>query len=221
MFISHQYKVIFIHIQKVGGSSIQRWFGQLDPNLVTKIAIDPAKNRPKHCFATDIETVIGNEMYSDYTKFCVVRNPFNRLVSWYWMLKLRSFEEENPDIIETEGDKVNFALIDELNKNASNFDEFVRLPESHESGLFERFFFNQLDYISDVSGVIVDRILKFENLGNDFAALAEELGLQGQQLPHMNKTPRNADYRTYYNEPTKQLITERFQRDLDYFNYTF
>jgi len=220
MFISHKYKTIFIHIQKTGGSSIQRLFEQLDSELVTKIPIDPTKKRPKHCFASDIEAIVGTEMFSDYTKFCVVRNPFDRLVSWYWMLKLRSFEEENPEIVETEGSKVNFSLIEALNRNASNFDEFINLSRKHKKGLFERFFVNQLDYISNDDIVIVDRILKFENLANDFSRFAKDLKIQGQ-LPHMNKTPRKSGFQTYYNETSRQAIAERFQRDLDYFNYTF
>jgi hypothetical protein len=220
MFISHRHKIIFIHIQKAGGSSIQRLFEALDPQLVTHIGIDPAKNRPKHCFATDIAEVTGHEMFTDYTTFSVVRNPFDRLVSWYWMLKLRSFEEANPDIIETEGDKVNFALIDELNKQAATFEEFVHLPENHSSGLFKRFFFNQLDFISDSNGIIVDHVLRFENLQDDFAGFASAQGISGQ-LTHMNKTPREADYRRYYNDTTRQLISERFRRDLNYFDYRF
>lgn len=220
MFISHRYQIIFIHVQKAGGSSIQRLFEQLDPELITQIAIDPAKNRPKHCFATDIAEVIGEKMFSEYTTFSVVRNPFDRLVSWYWMLKLRSFEEENPDIIETPGDKVNFALIDALNQHASTFDEFVSLPEDHECDLFKRFFFNQVDYLSDGSDIIVDHILRFENLNNDFANFAELLGITNA-LSHINKTPRKVDYHSYYNAVSQQQIASRFQRDLDYFNYRF
>lgn len=220
MFISHRYNVIFIHIQKAGGSSIQRLFEQLDPQLETTINIDEAKNRPKHCFASDIEEVIGREKFNNYYTFSVVRNPFDRLVSWYWMLKLRSFEEENPDLIETPGDKVNFALIDELNKNAQNFDQFVALPKDHRSGLFQRFFFNQLDYVSNDKGVSVNKILRFENLADDFSEFASEVGIS-QELPHMNKTPRKADYHDYYNNKTRKIIEQRYQRDLDYFHYTF
>lgn len=220
MFISHRYKIIFIHIQKAGGSSIQRLFEQLDPELVTQIAIDPSKNRPKHCFATDISEVIGEKMFNEYTTFSVVRNPFDRLVSWYWMLKLRSFEEKNPDIIETPGDKVNFALMDALNEHASTFEAFVSLPEDHECSLFKRFFFNQLDYLSEGNKVIVDHVLTFENLNDDFANFAKQQSITGS-LSHINKTPRQADYRRYYNDTTQPLVAARFQHDLDYFNYHF
>lgn len=220
MFISHRYKIIFIHIQKAGGSSIQRLFEQLDSELVTQIAIDPAKNRPKHCFATDISEVIGDQMFNEYTTFSVVRNPFDRLVSWYWMLKLRSFEEENPDVIETAGDKVNFALIDALNEHASTFEEFVSLSEDHLCSLFKRFFFNQLDYLSEDNNVIVDHVLKFESLNDDFAKFAKQQGITNT-LSHINKTPRKADYHSYYSDASQQIVAERFQRDLDYFNYRF
>lgn len=220
MFISHRYQAIFIHIQKAGGSSIQQLFQQLDPELVTNIAIDPAKNRPKHCFASDIEKAIGSELFLKYTKFSAVRNPFDRLVSWYWMLRTHSFEEENPDVIETEGDVVHFALRESLRKYTRNFEDFVNLPVQHQSELFDRFLVNQLDFLSDDTGIIVDRVLRFENLQQDFTGLAEHLGINGQ-LPHMNKTPRDADYRKYYNATTKQVVAERFHRDLDYFDYTF
>lgn len=220
MFISHRYRVIFIHIQKAGGSSIQQLFQELDPGLVTNIAIDPAKNRPKHCFATDVEEAVGSELFGTYAKFCVVRNPFDRLVSWYWMLQMHSFEEENPDVIETEGDVVHFALRDSLRKYTRNFEDFVNLPVLHQSDLFDRFLVNQLDFISGDNGVIVDRVLRFEKLQEDFAGFAEQLGIPGQ-LPHMNKTPRDADYRKYYNATTKQAVAERFRRDLDYFGYSF
>ena len=219
MFISHKFKVIFIHIQKAGGSSIQQLFKQLDPDLVTSISIDPAKNRPRHCFATDIEETIGSDIFRSYTKFCVVRNPFDRLVSWYWMLKLRSYKIEKVGV-DIELDNIFALMLDELNTNARDFDEFVSLPRLHKSGMFERFFVNQLDYISDESGIIVDRVLRFETLGQDFAEVVEDFGLQGQ-LPHTNKTQREADYRSYYNETTRQLIAKRFQKDLDYFNYKF
>ena len=87
MFISHKYKMIFIHIQRTGGYSIQKIFQKYDPDLIEIIPVEPLKKRVRHCFASDIAVAIDGDVFRSYTKFCVVRNPFDRMVSWYSMLK--------------------------------------------------------------------------------------------------------------------------------------
>ncbi len=82
MFISHRYQAIFVHIQRTGGNAIQKAFEVQDPDLVQTIPVAPEKQRTKHCFATDIREAVGDELFGRYTKFCVVRNPFDRMVSW-------------------------------------------------------------------------------------------------------------------------------------------
>jgi hypothetical protein len=83
MFISHKYKVIFVHIQRTGGNSVHRIFQDHDPALVEKVDINPTKNRTRHCFLSDIKTAIPPEIYNNYTKICIVRNPYDRMVSWF------------------------------------------------------------------------------------------------------------------------------------------
>jgi hypothetical protein len=215
MFISHKYKVIFIHIQRTGGNSIHKAFREFDPNLLETISIAPSKNLIRHGFISDIKMAIDGEIFKNYTKFCVVRNPYDRMLSWYFMFK-QGYGNGIflPD--KTVGDQVT----NEVNKNASNFAEFVMLPKNHENGFFKRFYANQLDYISDQKLILVDRVLKFENLTNDFDNLAKEIGIEGS-LPHANKTTGRENYRKYYNDITKSLILKRFHEDFEYFGYTF
>jgi len=40
-------------------------------------------------------------------------------------------------------------VMTEVNKNANIFEDFIMLPRNNKSGLFERFYANQLNYISD------------------------------------------------------------------------
>src|SRR5882757_2490353 len=87
MFISHKYKAIFVHIQRTGGNSVQKVFAEHDPDLIDAISVDPAKKRTKHCFASDIRAAIDQNTFASYTKFCVIRNPYERMVSWYFHLK--------------------------------------------------------------------------------------------------------------------------------------
>ena len=94
------------------------------------------------------------------------------------------------------------------------------LARNHKSGLFERFYVNQLDYISENNNILVDRILRFENLSGDFDHLAKEIGFEGN-LPHVNKSKQKENYQNYYTKHTKEAIFQRFKQDFEYFGYRF
>ena len=220
MFISHAYKVIFIHIQRTGGNSIRKIFAEYDPDFIEKIPLDPSKKRFKHCYASDLKAAVPEELFKSYLKFGVVRNPFDRMVSWYSMF-------EHPETIQTvpfaqnpELATTGLDVLLEISKYVESFEAFLQAPRDHEKGLFERFYVNQVDFISEHGQVIVDRILRFEKLPWDFENFAREIGFAGT-LPHTNESKRETDYRSYYNDVTKEIIAQRFQRDLDYFGYQF
>ena len=71
------------------------------------------------------------KVFKNYLKFCVIRNPFDRVVSWYSMFKHQT--------------GVKNAVMDAVNYYANDFREFILLPNE---GLFHRFYVNQFDYIS-------------------------------------------------------------------------
>lgn len=272
MFISHKYKTIFIHIQRTGGNSIQKLFEEADPELIETVEVDPANKRIKHCYAVDIAKAIDPEIFNGYTKFAVVRNPFERMVSWYSMFK-HGFSKDDrmvkvearPRLAEIYYQGVNritdlkfskrdwlfnawdflfqrlpmdsnsansqqqvairFAqtgtnIMLAIEQDASTFEEFISLPPEHADGLFSRFYVNQLDYISSNDKLLVDRVLRLETLTGDFNALANEIGLD-TNLEQINSIARKTHYRNYYTTETKELVSKRFQRDLDYFGYEF
>lgn len=85
--------------------------------------------------------------------------------------------------------------------------------------------FNQLDGLTDVRGnVIVDQILKFEELSETWGALQalvkSATGKTPGDLPHHNKTSRG-NYRDYYTAETRDIVARLFQRDNEYFGYSF
>jgi Sulfotransferase family len=87
VFVSHRFKAIFVHIQRTGGNSIQRIFQRFDPDLIETAPVDPAALRTKHCYLSDLEAALDSRTFREYTKFAVVRNPFDRLLSWYHFFK--------------------------------------------------------------------------------------------------------------------------------------
>jgi hypothetical protein len=216
MFISHRYKVIFVHIQRTGGNSINKIFQEHDPDLIEIVPIALDKQRTRHCYLSDIKAAIDADTFRRYTKFATIRNPFDRFVSWYFMFKHGLGDDEVPTTYAHVGEQVMHLV----RENAPTFAAFVGLPMDHPSGLFRRFYVPQLDYLSEHGIVMADRILRFENLSVDFNRFAQECGFPGQ-LPHLNRSSRVIDYRSCYNAQTQAAIAQRFQPDLDYFDYEF
>ena len=74
MVIIHKIKTIFIHIHRTGGSSMISLLKQALPNQVDIIA--------QHGNASTMESKLLTE-HPDYFVFSMVRNPWDRALSWY------------------------------------------------------------------------------------------------------------------------------------------
>ena len=117
MILSHKYRFIFIKTNKTAGTSVEialsRFCGPDD--VITPISpedevlrsesggIGPQNHRDaegrrkfyNHMSAPEIRRLVGDEIWTAYFKFCVERNPWDRVVSlYYW----RNKEEPRPTI---------------------------------------------------------------------------------------------------------------------------
>lgn len=208
MIISHDLKVIFVHVQKTGGNSVNDVLLSESHDHITRLPLDKKLFRTKHCFASDIKKHVDANIFNEYKKFAVVRNPWDRMVSWYSM-----FCDKTKPVNDT---------TKMVHRLSNSFEDFLNIPQEAGRGLAERFYVNQYDYVSDpnTGDILVDNILRFETLDDDFQKFIHEVGLS-IKLPHKNKSKREGDYRQYYNERTKKIIAERFAKDIDFFRYFF
>ena len=74
--IIEEHKAIFVHIPKNAGTSIETLFG----NSSFKIQPD------KHANIHEIKKLFP-EVYKSYRKFTIIRNPYDKMVSWYFYLR--------------------------------------------------------------------------------------------------------------------------------------
>lgn len=122
IFSINNKKILFIHIPKTGGTSIENWlsnFGEMQfyqPGFPTFM-----KCTPQHLTVNDINVLFGEDCF-DLT-FAVVRNPYERLISEYF------FRTENQN--KKFKRRVNFSdwLMLHLNKSKANkhhFDNHLR-----------------------------------------------------------------------------------------------
>ncbi len=203
MIKNDKYNFIFVHIQKTAGSSITDSLSKLEGNK--RIGY-------YHSFIRNNK--IDN--IDSYFKFCFVRNPWDRLVSWYNMMINKN----------THNDFSRYLL-----ENSNNFSEFLNLTDVINEGMAHEYndenpypksiSFNQLDYISDNSGnILVDFIGRFENLNNDFDYVMNKIGITNYHLPHINKF-KHDDYKKYYSDKDIEKVYNMYKRDIDYFGYKF
>lgn len=66
----------------------------------------------------------------------------------------------------------------------------------------------------------LNRILRFENLGEDFRALCGELRIPPTPLPAYNRSSRD-DYKKYYDTELREMVAARCAPEIARFGYTF
>jgi hypothetical protein len=149
----------------------------------------------------EIKEKLENELFNSYYKFSFVRNPFDFLVSLYFYI--------NPS---------KRHRIRSMDKNME-FKEFVKwhISVNHPC---------QVDFITDPNDgkMLVDYIGRFETLEKDIAIIREKLKIRtGGRIKHKNPSIHRTskDYKVYYDEESRKLVENHYQRDLYLLGYSF
>lgn len=135
--------------------------------------------------------------------FTVIRNPWDKVVSHYhYRVKTNQTALQTAPI---------------------PFNEWVQHAYGQQDPLYydqPKMFMPQTDWIADKNGrILVDEIIHFENLDDEFNKLMQKLGKHAR-LPHLNKS-RHGDYREYYDEATAEIVRNWFKKDIINFRYEF
>lgn len=212
MLISRKKKFIFVHVQKTAGTSLQK--------VLRANAPDARLWHGRHGHALTGMEEIGRERWERYFSFGFVRNPWDRLVSHYAMIRDR-IAELTPEQRE-EAKPFKIELWNYVLHFSHDFDSFL----DNCTGLiwdrdcYKSFLFNQIDYLADDKGeLLVDFVGRFENFEADANEALRRIGVEAE-VPRLN-TSKRSEYRDYYTARTRDLIARRFARDIEAFGYEF
>jgi len=152
---SQKYDLFFIHIPKNAGTSINE-----------VLEIDP-KHRG-HRTAMELKKLTG-ENFEKSNKFCIIRNPWDRMVSLYKFRKRKGHDKHL--------------------KGDYTFDEWLFHPTTNSmSGHME--WTEQYKNIYYNNEWLVNYILRYETLISDWYNMLADLELQKLILPELNTSTR-------------------------------
>lgn len=211
MFISHHKKCLFIHIQRTAGTSIRLFLAGHLPDFQSFLGTHDHAQLAKETMGADWE---------QYWSFAFVRNPWERLVSWYSVIT-QQYPEPPWDALPPE-QRPN-KMWQYVKRNARTFDEFLyRCTEPIEdSDGRKSFVYNQLDYVADADGnLLVDFVGRVEHLEADLATVCQRLSVDPSTYAPLNGS-QHPHYSTFYSAATRELVRERYARDIEFFGYTF
>ncbi|MEL0633151.1 sulfotransferase family 2 domain-containing protein [Pseudoalteromonas carrageenovora] len=211
MPVIHKNKLIFIHIPRTGGTSINKYFEETGAFGEHKLNV---KNENFHImyglFKTQKETFELDHLdylglksfcpeviFDSYKKFAIVRDPLERLYSDFGRIKLR-------------GDRRLFDATD------LNFDSFVvEVAKLFDRGLDKLGHFKRSHLIPQVNFVPKDSdvsILRFSNLIEDWNTFRDEHELEKRDLPHSNKS-KKVGSKPIISDTTVKLVKDIYQED--------
>jgi hypothetical protein len=203
MLISHHKKFIFIHVPKSAGTSIR---SALSPfcyaNKITSLKNKLLKKKPiesnnfdHHIKVDELKAKLPANIFNQYFKFGIVRNPFDRQVSTYHFIQQNKEHFQN-----------------ELVKKMS-FEDYVVWRV--EKGMNY-----QKDFLFDSQGnQLVDFVGRIENINQDFQYICDKIGVKNE-LKHVNKSIHK-DYRKMYTGSTFELINKAYAEEIELFGYDF
>jgi len=214
MILSRGRRYLFIHIPKTGGTAMalalegralkdDLMLGDTPKARRRRGRLDgvPSRGRLwKHATLADLDGVVTAGELPDLFVFTLVRNPWDRAVSYYHWLRGQRFD--HPAVARA---------------RALDFPGFIADRATRESFRASP----ARSYVTDATGTErCDLYIRLEHLDEDAAPLWDHLGFR-LTPGRVNASDRRRDYRSYYDAETAALIAEDCGEDIARFGYEF
>jgi len=214
IIISHKNKYICTYIPKSACTTIRCVLANIEgiefvPNWTVK---DKKHIKTKFNFLRGSKQI---ERYEDYKYFTFVRNPWDRLVSCYFDKIIFVREVKNNKWVKN-------GMYKEFNKykpkvpfNEMEFKDFVEFVISVPDNRCDIHFKPQHMFINMER---LDFLGKVERLSLDMKLLFPDINLS--DIPKLWSKPHK-NYTCYYDDNLKKMVKQKYQKDIELFNYSF
>ena len=202
--LSLSHKFLFVHVPKTGGNSIQRVLNPYSEDRIVALDAQDGMDRfevrgrftpHKHATLADYRERIPPELFAGLFRFCAVRDPWSRAISFYftprrWMKRGLAPVWSRDDFL---------ALLPQLPPMV----DYLKIDGR----------------IQAMAGII-----RYENLADELQSVLDRIGIEidGTRLPHLNRSEAG-DYRAYYDADPGliDVVARRYSEDIANFGYRF
>jgi len=219
MLVSHRKKFIYTKTVKTASTSVEVYFEKYcmkegewsfihsRNEYVSESGIiglrgsaEDQKQKPRrfynHMPASAIKELIGENLWNDYFKFCVIRNPFEKVISGFFHFVInRSFEEP--------------AVMIKKFRSWVEKDKGNAVKDRHI-------------YMIDKK-ICMDFFIRHEKLSEGVGTVCHKLDIPFDPglIPTLKNRYKQADIRIedYYDNKCISIITKNYAFEFDYFNY--
>jgi hypothetical protein len=192
MPVSKKYKAVMIHVPKNAGTAIME-----------AMEMEFTGHRKWSYYAKQKEL-------RDYLSFAIVRNPLDRLVSNYEYAKLEKSFWHSSSGDSRAGKHRDYDFV-----KTKSFAEVVDVLYKSPRTLKHQGWKSQKYWLCNFwNKIMVDRVLKFENLNNEFHELFPDVKLES-----VNKSKSKIDFMDYYNDDLLKKAKSIYKKDFELFGY--
>lgn len=202
-------KLLFLHVPKTGGTSIER---TLFPNLASSTAADYSYLSGwdddlgwlNHLTLDQAIGLLPGIDLKNYLVFTVVRNPWDRLVSEYcWKKSISDLQISFPEYVHILHDGATMTISDHYKSRVA----------------FDQHYQPQTAYLEHSAGVLV-RIIRFEEFDKDVTRVLRNYIPKDRTLPRL-RSSNHVNYKQFYSSESIEMVRHLYVKDIERFGYVF
>ena len=193
--ICHKSKVIYIHPCRCAGTSIEISFG-FSPQKLNE-------SGERHA----LPDYYPKRLWNEYSTFVTVRNPWDRLLSGFALIKQYNIVAYEPYLKKYSLDNFNQFVLDIMTKAELYEDDRMFWPQT------KWFYYND-------KRVSFNKIIRMESLLDDIGSLLKHINLDAKDFPHELQTNK-PNYQDVYDQTSKEIVSDVYRKDIEILGYQF